>query len=64
MKNTVEVGQKVRVIVEVWTEYENPTAQNFYTGTITEIIKRSANSFYLRVSGLDKLIPIDRAKAV
>lgn len=64
INTTVAVGQKVRVIVEVWTENETPTARNFHEGTINKIIKRSAHSFYLKVSGLDKLIPLDRAVAV
>lgn len=63
-ENTVKIGQKVRVIVEVWTENETPTARNFHEGIVKEVIKRSEHSLYLQVSGLDKLIPLDRAVAV
>lgn len=60
----VRIGDKVCVIVEVWREDENPTYKNFYRGNVTEIIKRATHSFYVRVSGLDRLIPIDRVAVV
>lgn len=58
----IEVGQYCRVIIEVWKEDETPTIQNFYEGKITEIVERAKNCFYVKLSGLDRLIPIDRAK--
>ena len=59
---TIQVGDNVRVIVEVWREDETPTEASFYQGKITQLIARSKHAFYARVEGLDKLIPLDRAR--
>lgn len=56
----IKTGDKVRVIVEVWREDEQPSIRNFYTGKITEIVERTKHCFYVKIQGLDKLIPIDR----
>lgn len=59
----VNVGDFVEVIVKVWTEDENPTIKNFYQGKITEVVERSVNCFYVKIDGLDRLIPVDRVIA-
>jgi ribosomal protein L21E len=59
----IKTGDTVTVIISVWREDEQPTISNFYTGKITEIIERSKNAFYVKVKGLDRLIPIDRVSA-
>ncbi len=58
----IKTGDYVQVIVKVWTENEKPTIQNFYQGKVTEVIERAKHCFYVKLEGLDRLIPIDRAK--
>ena len=57
----IEIGDRVEVIIRVWNQDEQPTAENFYTGLVTEIIERAKNCFYVKIDGLDRIIPIDRA---
>lgn len=66
MANEVEVkeGDYVQVVVSVWTESETPSVKNFYEGKVTEVVERAKHCFYVKVAGLDRLIPIDRARAV
>lgn len=57
----LKVGDTVQAIVSVWKEDENPTERNFFTGKVTQIIKRSKYAVYVRLQGLnDRIIPIDR----
>lgn len=56
----IKEGDYVQVVVSVWTESETPSVKNFYEGKITEIVERATNCFYVKVAGLDRLIPIDR----
>lgn len=56
----IEIGDTCRVIVSVWKEDEQPTYKNFYEGKITEIVERSKDCFYIKMHGLDRIIPIDR----
>jgi hypothetical protein len=58
----IQVGDNVSVIVQVWREDETPTQASFYSGKITEIFERSRHALYVRVKGLDKLIPLDRVR--
>lgn len=60
--NEVEInkGDLVQVIVNVWNENEVPTMKNFYEGKVIEVVERAKHCFYVRLEGLDKLIPIDR----
>jgi hypothetical protein len=60
----IRIGQKVRAIVYAWSQDEQPTAENFYTGKVIEVIERTRHCFYVKLDGLDKLIPIDRATAI
>ncbi|MCD9186732.1 MAG: hypothetical protein LUM44_09880 [Pyrinomonadaceae bacterium] len=60
----IRIGDNVSVIVSVWREDETPTIKNFYNGKITEIVERTKNAIYVKVQGLDKLIPIDRVSAM
>lgn len=64
--NEVEInkGDFVQVIVNVWSADETPTVKNFYEGKVVEVIERAKHCFYVKLEGLDKLIPIDRAQAV
>ena len=66
MENEFEIreGDTVQVIVSVWREDETPTHNNFYSGKITEIVERTKHFFYVKVNGLDKLIPINRVRTV
>lgn len=59
----IKKGDFVEVIIKVWTEDENPTFKNFYQGTITEVVERAKDCFYVKIDGLDRLIPIDRVIA-
>lgn len=61
MKREVEVkrGDVVRVTVEVWSEGETSTYLDFYTGKIIEIVECRESCSYVRILGLDKLIPIE-----
>ena len=62
MSNTtqIEVGQTVTATF-AWGENEQPTAKNFFTGKVTQIVERSAHAVYVRLQGMnDRLIPIDR----
>jgi hypothetical protein len=60
----INVGDKVNAIVWAWAEWEQPTAENFHKGEVTEKIERRENSFYVRIEGIDKLIPLDRVSAI
>ena len=60
----IKEGDTVQVIVTVWSENELPTHNNFYAGKITEIVERTKHCFYVKVAGLDKLIPINRVRTV
>ena len=60
MAKEIRKGDNVRVIIEVWREDETPSIKNFYEGKITEIVERAQNCFYVKLQGLDRLIPIDR----
>lgn len=59
---TIHIGDNVSVIVNVWREDEHPTTASFYQGKVTEIIQRTKYSFYVKLAGLDRLIPLDRAR--
>jgi hypothetical protein len=56
----VKKGDVVKVIVEVWSEGEIPAYRNLYAGKIVEIVEGTENCFYVRILGLDRLIPIDK----
>jgi ribosomal protein L21E len=58
----IKTGDFVQVIVNVWSEDETPTVKNFYEGKVTEIVERAKHCFYVKLEGLDRLIPIDRAR--
>ena len=64
MENEIQInkGDFVQVIINVWNQDEIPTVKNFYEGKVTEVIERAKDRFYLKVSGLNRLIPIDRAR--
>jgi hypothetical protein len=56
----IQVGDVCQVIVKVWREDELPLVSNFYEGKITEITERSKHAFYVKIEGLDRIIPVDR----
>ncbi len=58
----VKKGDVVKVIVEVWSEGEIPSYRNFYAGKIVEIVEHTENCFYVKISGLNRLIPIDKVR--
>ncbi len=64
INNEIEIkeGDLVQVIINVWTADEIPTVKNFYEGKVTEIVERAKHCFYVKLEGLDRLIPIDRAR--
>lgn len=57
--NQIKIGQTITVIFP-WREDEHPTANNFFAGQVLEKIERANNCFYVRVSGLENIQPIDR----
>jgi hypothetical protein len=57
--NKVKKGGIVRVIIEVWGENKLPIYRKFYTGSIIEVVVCRKSCSYVRISGLDKLIPVD-----
>lgn len=59
----IKVGQTVTAIF-AWREDEHPTADNFFTGKVTSIIERSKYAIYVRIQGLEQLMPIDRVSMV
>ena len=58
----INEGDKVTVVFP-WCEDEQPTAKNFFTGKVLQIVERTKHSFYVRVQGLNNLVPIDRVSA-
>ncbi|MCU0239230.1 MAG: hypothetical protein MUC29_07295 [Pyrinomonadaceae bacterium] len=62
MENRIKVGNIVRAIVWVWREDERPTDENFFTGRVKQVISKSRFVQYVKIEGLDKLIPMDRVK--
>mgnify|MGYP001811081474 CR=1 FL=1 len=60
----VKKGDYVQVVVSVWSENELPSVKNFYSGKVTEVVERAKHCFYVKLEGLDRLIPIDRARTV
>lgn len=63
-KRKIKIGQKVRAIVWAWREDDLPSEKNFAFGIVAEIINRSKNAVYVRLKGLDRIIPIDRIQAI
>ena len=61
MDKQIKVGQTVTAVF-AWREDEQPTAKNFFTGKVTEVIERSKHAFYVKISGLNKLVPFDRVE--
>ena len=59
MENQIKIGQTVTAVF-AWSENEQPSAKNFFTGKVLEIVERSRHALYVRIQGLDKLMPIDR----
>ena len=57
--NQIEVGKQVTVIF-AWREDEKPTNKNFFTGKVLQIVERAKNCFYVKIEGLNNLIPMDR----
>ncbi len=57
--NQVKKGEIVKVIIEGGRENEVPIYRHFYTGKIVEVLECRKNCSYVRISGLDKLIPIE-----
>lgn len=62
-KTQIKVGQTVRATF-AWTENEQPTARNFFTGKVTQIVERSAHAVYVRLQGLERIVPLDRVQAI
>lgn len=60
-ENKIKTGQTVTAIF-AWREDETPTAKNFFTGKVLEVVERSKYALYVRLEGLDRLMPIDRVK--
>lgn len=60
-KNQIKAGQVVTAIF-AWREDEQPTAKNFFTGKVLQVVERARNCFYLRIQGLDRLVPMDRVR--
>lgn len=58
----IKTGQTVTAIF-AWREDEHPTEENFFTGKVLEVIERTKNCFYVRIQGLNQLMPIDRVSA-
>ena len=64
MQNTeIKKGQTVTVTF-AWKEDEKPTAANFFTGKVLEVIERTKYAFYVRVEGLNNIVPVDRVRLV
>lgn len=61
-QNQIQVGQTVTATF-AWREDELPTDANFYTGKVLQIVERAKNCFYVRISGLNQLMPMDRVQA-
>jgi hypothetical protein len=59
-KTQIKVGDVVNAIVSVWTENENPTEANFFTGKVKSIIRKSEYGIYIQIEKLDRQIPADR----
>ena len=62
MEKQIKVGDEVTAVF-AWREDEQPTAKNFFTGKVTQIIERSKYAVYVRLAGVENLIPIDRVQA-
>jgi len=62
MQNTeIKKGDTVNVTI-AWREDEQPTAKNFFTGKVLEVIQRTKYAIYVRVEGLKNIVPADRVK--
>lgn len=61
MENQIQVGQTVTAVF-AWREDEYPTAKNFFTGKVLEVVERTKYAVYVRIQGLERLMPIDRVK--
>ena len=57
-KKQIKKGDNVSVVIKVWKDDKTTAIKNKYTGKITQVIEDGDNSIYVRVSGLDKLIPV------
>ena len=58
-KKQITKGQTVTAIFP-WREDEQPTAKNFFTGKVREIVERTKYAVYVRIEGLENLVPMDR----
>jgi hypothetical protein len=59
---TINAGDQVTVVFP-WREDEQPTAKNFFTGKVLQVVERTTHNFYVRVQGLNNLVPMDRVSA-
>ena len=59
---TVEIkkGDKIHVTF-AWTENEQPSDKNFFSGKVLNVIRRAENIVYFEIEGLQNLVPADRA---
>jgi hypothetical protein len=55
----IKVGDTVQATF-AWTESEQPTDKNFYTGKVTRIISKGYGIVYFELEKLERQIPADR----
>jgi hypothetical protein len=56
---TIKKGDTVQVTF-AWTENENPTDKNFFSGKVTRVIKKRAGIVYFELEKLAQPVPADR----